>query len=53
MKRHAGLFEKIVNFENLLRAAGQAARGKGDRPTVARFAFDLERELESGPTHCD
>ena len=45
MKRHAGLFEQIVRFENLLGAASRAARGKRDRPTVARFEFHLEREL--------
>ena len=45
MKRHAGLFEQIVRFENLLGAASRAARGRRDRPTVARFEFHLEREL--------
>jgi RNA-directed DNA polymerase len=45
VKRHAGLFEKVVSFENLLRAAHRAARGKRDRPSVARFEFHLEQEL--------
>jgi hypothetical protein len=45
MNRQAGLFEAVVRFDNLLRAAGRAARGKRDRPTVARFELDLEREL--------
>jgi len=45
MKRAGGLFERIVAFDNLLRAVRQAARGKRDRPTVARFIFDLEPEL--------
>jgi retron-type reverse transcriptase len=45
LKRQAGLFERVVRFENLLLAARKAARGKRDRPTVARFEFHLEREL--------
>lgn len=45
MRRQAGLFERIVRFDNLLRAAGRAAWGKRDRPSVARFEFHLEREL--------
>ena len=45
MKRQGGLFARIVTFENLLRAARWAARGKRDRPTVARFEFHLEPEL--------
>ncbi len=45
MKRHAGLFAQVVRFDNLLLAARKAARGKRDRPTVARFELDLEREL--------
>jgi len=45
VKRHAGLFAQVVSFENLLRAVGRAARGKRDRPSVARFEFHLEREL--------
>lgn len=45
MKRQGGLFARIVAFDNLLRAARQAARGKRDRPTVARFVFHLEPEL--------
>jgi len=45
MKRQAGLFECVVRFENLLRAVRRAARGKRDRPSVARFELDLEREL--------
>jgi RNA-directed DNA polymerase len=45
VKRHAGLFEKVLRFDNLLGAARRAARGKRDRPAVARFEFHLEREL--------
>jgi retron-type reverse transcriptase len=45
MKRHAGLWEGLTAFENLHRAAHQAARGKRRRPNVLRFLFDLERRL--------
>ncbi len=45
MKRYGHLFEKIISFENLLSAARKAARGKTDRPGVARFLFHLENEL--------
>ncbi len=45
MRRAGGLFERIVDFRNLVAAARRAARGKRDRPSVARFEFYLEREL--------
>lgn len=45
MKRAGGLFERIVRFDNLVAAERRAARGKRDRPSVARFEFYLEREL--------
>jgi RNA-directed DNA polymerase len=45
MKRTGDLFARIVAFENLLAAERRAARGKRDRPSVARFEFYLEREL--------
>lgn len=45
MRRTGGLFEQIIAFPNLLAAAGRAARGKRERPAVARFEFHLEREL--------
>jgi hypothetical protein len=45
MKRTNDLFECIVRFDNLLAAERRAARGKRDRPSVARFEFHLEREL--------
>jgi len=35
----------MISFENLLRAAHAAARGKRFKPGVARFVFDLERQL--------
>jgi RNA-directed DNA polymerase len=44
MKRHGNLFEKIVNFENLVQGARMALRG-GKRINAARFYFHLETEL--------
>jgi len=45
MKRHAGLFDRITDFDNLL-AAGQAAyRGKRLRSEPARFHYHLEPNL--------
>jgi hypothetical protein len=45
MKRHGHLWPHLIAFPNLLRAARQAERGKRFRPDVARFHFNLEREL--------
>jgi len=45
MKRHGNLWQRMISFPNLLRAAELAQRGKRFRPDVARFHFDLEREL--------
>jgi retron-type reverse transcriptase len=45
MKRHGHLFEQLVSWPNLLRAAWQATRGKRHRENVLRFQFDYEREL--------
>ena len=45
MKRHGQLFQELVSWPNLLRAAWQAARGKRHRENVLRFQFDYEREL--------
>ena len=45
MKRHGNLWEQVISFEALLRAADTARRGKRFRPTVAAFHFDQEREL--------
>ena len=45
MKRHGNLWEPMTSFENLLRAAHAAARGKRFKPGVARFFFHLEPEL--------
>ena len=45
MKRHGQLWEQVISFEALLRAADTARRGKRFRPTVAAFHFDQERAL--------
>jgi len=45
MKRHGNLWEQLVSFENLLRAADKARKGKRFRPAVAAFHFDQERAL--------
>jgi retron-type reverse transcriptase len=45
VKRHARLWKPLTGFENLYRAAHQAARGKRRRPNVLRFMFDLEHRL--------
>ena len=45
MKRHGRLWDRMISFENLLLAATAAARGKRFKPGVARFPFDLERQL--------
>jgi retron-type reverse transcriptase len=45
MKRHGHLWAELISFPNLLRAAQNAQRGKRFRPDVARFHFDLERQL--------
>ena len=45
MKRHGNLWEQVISFEALLRAADTARRGKRFRRTVAAFHFDQEREL--------
>jgi hypothetical protein len=45
MKRYGYLWEGMIAFENLLRAAEAARRGKRFLPAAARFFFHLEREL--------
>jgi retron-type reverse transcriptase len=45
MKRYGNLWDGMISFENLLRAAEKARRGKRFRPPAARFFFHLEREL--------
>ena len=55
MKRAGNLWSQVVCWDNLLDSALLAARGKKNRPDVARFLFQLEpnvcelqRELEAG-----
>jgi retron-type reverse transcriptase len=45
MKRHGNLWQEVISFENLLRAAAKACKGKRFRPPVAAFHFQLEKEL--------
>ncbi len=45
MQREAIHLEQIADHENLLRASWKAARGKQNRPAVARFMNDLEGRL--------
>jgi retron-type reverse transcriptase len=45
VKRHGQLWEKETSFANLVRAADAVRKGKRHRPNVARFDFDLGKEL--------
>lgn len=45
MIRKGHLFEKICSYENLIRAAYKASRGKLGKVRVARFMFNLEFEV--------
>lgn len=45
MRRVGNLFEKVVTFEQLYEASKTAFVGKKGKSNVARFYFDLEREL--------
>lgn len=45
MKRRGNLWENLICFESLLRAATKARRGKRFGPLVAHFEFHLETEL--------
>ncbi len=45
MKTYKHLFEKITSFENLLRAAKQAQKGKKMKHNVSEFNFGLESEI--------
>jgi RNA-directed DNA polymerase len=47
MKRFGNLWQRLIAFENLLRAANKASKGKRFRPPVVRFHFNLEHELWS------
>ncbi|MFH1227637.1 MAG: hypothetical protein V1701_07010, partial [Planctomycetota bacterium] len=45
MYTYNNLFDKMISFENLLRAAHLAQRGKRTKTNTARFNFFMEREL--------
>ncbi|MDF1594362.1 MAG: reverse transcriptase/maturase family protein [Desulfobacterales bacterium] len=45
MKTYTNLFEKIVSFENLLKATRKAQRGKRFKSATAVFNLNLEKEL--------
>ncbi len=45
MKRHGGLWDDLVRWDNLILAARKARRGKRQNPTVQRFEFKREYEL--------
>ena len=45
MKRYGNLWPQIIDFENLLLAAGKAERGKRFRQNVLAFNYNREREL--------
>jgi retron-type reverse transcriptase len=47
VKRVGNLWPTLTSFENLLRAAEKARKGKRFRPAVAAFHFDLEHQLWS------
>ena len=58
MRRIGGVWGEIVSFENLMRAARHAARGKRRVASVARFldrveleVLQLQRELLEGSYH--
>jgi hypothetical protein len=43
MKRHGNLWQHVLNFAALLRAAEQACKGKRFRPGVATSHFNPQR----------
>ena len=45
MKRHGGLWEELVSYPNLLRAAHKASRGKRGSANVLAFEFHREEQL--------
>src|SRR5262245_59674045 len=45
MTRVGSLWDRLIGFANLLRAAESACKGKRFRADAARFHFGLEREL--------
>ena len=45
MKKHNNLFDQIAGFDNLLKAARKAQKGKRFRKSTAMFNLNLERNL--------
>lgn len=45
MKRVGYLWSHLISFDNLLRSAEKACKGKRFRPSTAAFHFNLEHEL--------
>lgn len=45
MKRYGYLFDRVVSFENLLKASKESFKGKKHKQKVARFYFDMEKEI--------
>ena len=45
MKRHRDLWRRMTSLPNLFYAFHKASRGKRKQPNVARFLFDLERQI--------
>jgi RNA-directed DNA polymerase len=45
MKSFGGLFPLVVAFDNLIAGVWRAARGRRDRPEIARFLLDLEPQI--------
>lgn len=45
MKTHKNLFDKIVDYENMLMAAAKAQRGKRFEPCVLAFNHEMEKNL--------
>lgn len=47
MRRHKNLYDRIVSFQNLLKAAKLAQRGKRFKGPTANFNFQMEKEIWS------
>jgi RNA-directed DNA polymerase len=45
MKTHRHLYPQVYAFDNLLAAFYKARKGKRSKPSVARFEYNLEREI--------
>ncbi|MCP4253061.1 MAG: RNA-dependent DNA polymerase [Candidatus Scalindua sp.] len=45
MKRQNNLFEKVISFENILKASKKARRGKRYKASTAAFEYNLESNL--------